>query len=124
MIFLETPEVPSTNDDSQQNEIVSEFVYFKDDSEALAKGNEKEVDVLVEEVKINGDSNISTELNGEIDVDKPQNGAEAYENLVKSLTDDLMKEIGEETIGEENFGLIEGNMIDQFSNFTSQSGLF
>lgn len=102
-------------------------MYFKDDTEAKGQETIEIVEESQQNVKVNGDM-ISTELNGEIEVDvddarAPQNGAEAYENLVKSLTDDYMKEIDEETI-EENFGLIEGNMIDQFPNFTSQSGLF
>lgn len=72
------------------------------------------------EVILNGEENL--EVNGE-DERQPQNGAEAYENLVKSLTEcdtDYMKEIDEPQM-DENFGL---TMIDENFAFTRESGLF
>lgn len=107
----------------QQDEIVNEFVFFKDETDLIvAKGQPQSED----QIKLNGGVN-SSELNGDsVETDEnvmreraSQNGAEAYENLVKSLTDDYMKEMEEESI-EENFNIMDSNIID----FTSQSGLF
>lgn len=77
---------------------------------------------------VNGDE--SLEMNGQVEEERqPQNGAEAYENLVKSLTDcdteaEYMKEINEDAQMDENFGLIdEGNILETFG-FTRESGLF
>lgn len=76
-------------------------------------------------VAVNGDE--SADLNGQIEQDRPpQNGAEAYENLVKSLTEcdtDYMKDITEDPQMDENFGLIDSNILDSFG-FTRESGLF
>lgn len=122
--FLENPEAPvatSTQKEQQQdNEIVDDFVFFKADTDIIiAKGQEMKPD---DQIKLNGDAIVS-EINGEADQTeesvRTSNGAEAYENLVKSLTDDYMKEMDEETI-DENFSIMESNIID----FTSQSGLF
>lgn len=68
-----------------------------------------------------------SEVNGEMEVDQerhPQNGAQAYENLVSKLMSsdsDYMKEITEDTHAqmEENFGL-----LDQFSSFSRDTGLY
>lgn len=86
----------------------------------IAKGHESKSD---DHIKLNGDA-IVTELNGGSEADenmRSSNGAEAYENLVKSLTaDDYMKELEEESIVDENFSIMESNIID----FTSQPELF
>lgn len=83
---------------------------------------------IEEECAVNGDE--SLEMNGQVEEERqPQNGAEAYENLVKSLTEcdneaDYMKEINEEARMDENFGLIdEGNILETFG-FSRESGLF
>lgn len=77
---------------------------------------------------VNGEETL--EMNGQVEEERqPQNGAEAYENLVKSLTEcdteaDYMKEISEDARIDENFGLIdEGNILETFG-FTRESGLF
>lgn len=127
-ILLENPEVAVTTSTQkeQQDEIVNEFVFFKDETDLIVtKGQQSRPE---DQIKLNGGA-ISTELNGDSDTDETdenvirdrasQNGAEAYENLVKSLTDDYMKEMEEESI-EENFNIMESNIID----FTSPSGLF
>lgn len=68
-------------------------------------------------------------MNGLVDVEDerpPRNGAEAYENLVKSLTEceSDYKDITDEAQMDENFGLIdEANILDTFG-FTREAGLF
>lgn len=76
---------------------------------------------------VNGDDTL--DINGQDEEERqPQNGAEAYENLVKSLTEcdteaDYMKEISEPRM-DETFGLIdEGNILETFG-FARESGLF
>lgn len=124
-IFLENPDIPhttaSTQKEQHSNEIVEDLVFFKPETDVIiAKGHESKAD---DHIKLNGDA-IVNELNGESDADenmRSSNGAEAYENLVKSLTaDDYMKELEEESIVDENFSIMESNIID----FTSQPELF
>lgn len=96
-------------------------MFFKPETDVIiAKGHESKAD---DHIKLNGDA-IVTELNGGSEADenmRSSNGAEAYENLVKSLTaDDYMKELEEESIVDENFSIMESNIID----FTSQPELF
>ena len=103
---------------SNISDIVSEYVFLNHDDESIAKSVEEVPAISV----VNGEE--SLELNGQLDEDRlPQNGAEAYENLVKSLTEcdsDYMKEIAEDSQMEENFGLID----DGTFNFTRETGLF
>lgn len=74
----------------------------------------------------NGEESV-VDLNGQVESERqPQNGAEAYENLVKSLTEcesDYMKDIADDPQMDENFGLIDNNILDSFG-FTRESGLF
>lgn len=102
---------------------VSEYVFLNHEEEVL----EKSVDEL-EPAIVNGEETV--EMNGLIDVEDverpPQNGAEAYENLVKSLTEceSDYKDINDEAQIDENFGLMdEANILDTFG-FTRESGLF
>ena len=66
--------------------------------------------------------------NGQISEDlqeRSHNGAEAYENLVKSLTEcdgDYMKEMSEQM--DDNFGLIDSNMLETISFNRESEGLF
>lgn len=102
-------------------DVVSEYVFLNHDEEVAPKSSEEAADLPV----LNGEE--SATVNGQ-DERKPQNGAEAYENLVKSLTEcdgDYMKDIAEDAQDmDENFGLIdEGNILETFG-FTRESGLF
>lgn len=78
---------------------------------------------------INGDEIVETLENGQFDIEEEErghNGAEAYENLVKSLTEcdgDYMKDMSETQI-EENFGLIDSNMLDTITFNRESEGLF
>lgn len=112
----------SKNDEEQQqlsniSDVVSEYVFLNSE-DADSKLSLKLPTVST----VNGEE--SVELNGESEDERqPQNGAEAYENLVKSLTEcdtDYMKEIDEPQM-DENFGL---TMIDENFAFTRDSGLF
>lgn len=98
------------------------FLNHDDVAETASKSVEEELPAIN---SANGDDDIA-EVNGQ--ERQPQNGAEAYESLVKSLTEcdaDYMKDIVEDSqIDEENFGLIENNILDQFSTFSRDSGLF
>lgn len=121
--FLDDPtqiEIVQSPSQSQTNinDVVSEYVFLNHEDDAS-----KPVDESPSTGMVNGDETI--EENGQIDDARPsQNGAEAYENLVKSLTEgdgDYMKVITEEAEIDENFQL--GTMIDTFS-FNRESGLF
>jgi hypothetical protein len=77
---------------------------------------------------INGEEIEETLANGEFDdiEERGHNGAEAYENLVKSLTEcdgDYMKDMSETQI-EENFGLIDSNMLETITFNRESEGLF
>ena len=80
---------------------------------------------------INGDDD-STKLNGQFEEIQMQeeeirthNGAEAYENLVKSLEADCeseyIKDLGDDSQIEENYGFIDGNILDSSNAFTRES---
>lgn len=107
---------------SQPNisELVSEYVFLNDDEVATKSADES----LSISATVNGES---AELNGQAELERqPQNGAEAYENLVKSLAEcdsDYMKDIADDTPMDESFGLIDNNILDSF-NFTRDTGLF
>lgn len=109
---------------SQPNisDIVSEYVFLNHDDESVAKSVEESPAISV----VNGEECV--EVNGQLDQDRqPQNGAEAYENLVKSLTEcdsDYMKDIAEDTQMDENFGLIDDGTILETFGFTRETGLF
>lgn len=104
----------------------SDYVFLNNDSEESGSQSMKETTAVS---AVNGED--SLDMNGQVEEERqPQNGAEAYENLVKSLTEcdteaDYMKEINEdEARMDENFGLIdEGNILETFG-FTRESGLF
>lgn len=108
-----------TSEQSQANiaDIVSEYVFLNHEEDATKSVEETPM--------VNGEETV--DVNGQVDSERqPQNGAEAYENLVKSLTEcdsDYMKDIGDDPQIDENFGLIDNNILDSFS-FTPQSGLF
>lgn len=104
----------------------SDYVFLSNDDDARSKSVEARP--MEEESVVNGEETL--EMNGQVEEERqPQNGAEAYENLVKSLTEcdteaDYMKEISEDARIDENFGLIdEGNILETFG-FTRESGLF
>lgn len=103
-------------------DIVSEYVFLNHGEESEAKA----VDEMTAISQVNGEE--SVEANGLPDPErKPQNGAEAYENLVKSLTEcdnDYMKDIAEDAQMDENFGLIDGAILDTFGFGAPPSGLF
>lgn len=76
---------------------------------------------------MNGDEIEETITNGqfEIEEERSHNGAEAYENLVKSLTDcetDYMKDMSEAV--DESFGLMDSNMLDTITFNRESEGLF
>lgn len=58
------------------------------------------------------------------DSQRSHNGAEAYENLVKSLTECDTEYIKEDTQIDENFQLIEGNMLETIAFSRESEGLF
>lgn len=101
---------------------MSEYVFLNHEDETVAKSAEESSAISV----LNGEDVV--EVNGQVDQDRPpQNGAEAYENLVKSLTEcdnDYMKDIAEETQMDENFGLIDDGAILETFGFTRETGLF
>lgn len=93
------------NQPNSSDNIVSEYLFLDDGSTA------KPVQILNSLVKVLDDD----ETKNEHAERQPKNGAEAYESLVKSLTDsEYLKDISEEPM-DEDFGLLE-----QFS----ASGLF
>lgn len=98
---------------------MSEYVFLNNEEEVTAKTSDDSSTVTA---TVNGEENL--DLNGQVEPERPpQNGAEAYENLVKSLTEcdsDYMKEMADET--DENFGLIDNNILDTFN--LRESGLF
>lgn len=101
---------------------MSEFVFIHTDDETKQSENP-----VVQEI-INGDDD-STKLNGqfeEVQIQEEEirthNGAEAYENLVKSLTDSESEYIKSEDHSiEENYGFIDGNILDTSNSFTRES---
>lgn len=111
-----------------------EFVYISTDSEM--KQNESIISSSepMQEIIVNGEVE-STKLNGQLeeilevvdgdDQQRPHNGAEAFENLVKSLgadcEADYMKEITDDSQIDENFGLIDSNMLDSSIAFSRES---
>lgn len=113
-------EVVSEPSQPNISELVSEYVFLNDDEVATKSADES----LSISATVNGES---AELNGQAELERqPQNGAEAYENLVKSLAEcdsDYMKDIADDTPMDENFGLIDNNILDSF-NFTRDTGLF
>lgn len=99
---------------------MSEYVFLNNTEE---ESELKSVQALPTAAIVNGEEIV--EVNGEVNEEErqPQNGAEAYENLVKSLTEcdtDYMKEIDEPQM-DENFGM---TMIDENFTFARESGLF
>lgn len=75
------------------------------------------------EPNVNGEEIEESLANGQFE---EHNGAEAYENLVKSLTEcdsDYMKEMSEAQM-EENFGLIDSNMLETITFNRESEGLF
>lgn len=107
----------------QPSHMSDEFVFLNHVEDATAKSSEEELAAI--SVVKSGDIE---DMNAQIDQERqPQNGAEAYENLVKSLTEcdaDYMKDIAEDTQIDDNFGLIDNNILDQFSTFSRDTGLF
>jgi hypothetical protein len=94
--------------------VVSEFVFLGQEEVATTKAVEEEDMTL----KVLNDENIPME-NTKDHERQPKNGAEAYESLVKSLTEcdaDYMKDeqLDEEAPMDENFGL-ENNILEQFT---------
>jgi len=107
---------------------ISEFVYIHTDEEMKSQQSDSQVQEI-----INGDVIDSTKLNGEFEDVQMQeeeirthNGAEAYENLVKSLEADCESEyikelVDDSQIIEENYGFIDGNILDSSNAFTRES---
>jgi hypothetical protein len=126
--LLENPsqvEIVSDQSQSQSNiaEVVSEYVFLNNEEDEEEGVSQIEVSPAIS--TMNGDENVK--VNGQVDDGRPQNGAEAYENLVKSLTEgdgDYMKVISEDAREDENFGLIDGNILDSFSFNRDSTGLF
>ncbi|KAG5683835.1 hypothetical protein PVAND_013098 [Polypedilum vanderplanki] len=106
---------------STENDLKQPVTVEKSSSGNLINGED-------ESTKLNGQfEEIQVEEDVEVEDDRPHNGAEAYENLVKSLeADDYMKEItGEEEEDsqiDENFRLIELDPSMAFSRETE--GIF
>ncbi|CRK96489.1 CLUMA_CG009860, isoform A [Clunio marinus] len=123
---------PESTQTTNITDIVSEYVFLNHEEDATATAsttatNTKPVEESspVSTSTINGDG--GAEVNGQVNQERPpQNGAEAYENLVKSLTEcdnDYMKDMVDDSEMNENFGLIDGNILENFS-FNRESGLF
>lgn len=94
--------------------VVTEYMFLG--QEEIAKTDEEEIPL-----KDSNDENISVE-NTQPEKDRqPKNGAEAYESLVKSLTE--CENLDEEAPMDENFAL-ENNILEQFSTFSRDGGLF
>lgn len=131
----------------KSNSIFKMFSFSKDSSQSDEQSKPNTPDIVSEFVFLNHVDDVSVKsveeglpsvsvTNGEVveEVEnvnqerQPQNGAEAYESLVKSLTecdaDYMMKDIVEDTQMEENFELIDNNILDQFSTFSRDTGLF
>lgn len=103
-------------------DIVSEYVFLNHEEDVSEKTVEESPTVSTMNGDEGGDENGQTEQ----ERPQPQNGAEAYENLVKSLTEcdsDYMKDISDDVQMDENFGLIDSNILNTYG-FTSDSGLF
>lgn len=126
-LFLDnTSHVEVVTEQTQPNisELVSEYVFLNHDDEVASKPADELSSSL--NATFNGEESV-VDLNGQVESERqPQNGAEAYENLVKSLTEcesDYMKDIADDPQMDENFGLIDNNILDSFG-FTRESGLF
>lgn len=123
------PQVEEEEEDIQMQEIITEssndFLYLNEgddiikEEQPLKKSDEREENgsVEVDEMSLellNGQFvNEDEREEEEEEEEQAQNGAEAYENLVKSLT--------ECDNGENNFSLIDGNMLE---TIYSREGLF
>lgn len=116
------PDQSEPNQHIASEQIVSEYVFLNHEDETVVKTVQETPVVNV----VNGEECI--EVNGEVEQNRqPQNGAEAYENLVKSLTEcdnDYMKDMPEDAQMEENFGLIDDGTILETFGFTRETGLF
>jgi hypothetical protein len=130
--FLETQPAAAIEEATEQpqqqtiSDLVSEYVFLNNEDEAATKSAE-ETQTIAAATIVNGEE--VADVNGsESEQERvPQNGAEAYENLVKSLTEcdaDYMKDIGDDQPMDENFGLIDSTMLDSFGFTTRESGLF
>ena len=130
MVFFIAENLPQVEEeeDIQMQEIITEssndFLYLnegdditKEEEQPSKKSDEREENgsVEVDEMSLellNGQF-VNEEEEEEEAQQQSQNGAEAYENLVKSLT--------ECDNGENNFSLIDGNMLE---TIYSREGLF
>lgn len=120
-LLLDNPsQIEIVPEQSAISDLVSEYVFLNHEDDAIAKSVQESPAIST----VNGDENV--DINGLLEQDRPpQNGAEAYENLVKSLTEcesDYMKDIPDDTQMDENFGL-DGTILDTYG-FTRESGLF
>ncbi|XP_070506098.1 BRCA2-interacting transcriptional repressor EMSY [Chironomus tepperi] len=140
-IIIESSEIDSSSNiiyaenipqvDAEKQQIptpdISEFVFIHTDEEIKSP---QPSDSQVQEI-INGDDD-STKLNGQFEEVQLQeeeirthNGAEAYENLVRSLEADCesesIKEFNDDIQIEENYGFIDGNILDSSNAFTRES---
>ncbi|KAL7028022.1 hypothetical protein ACKWTF_005695 [Chironomus riparius] len=139
-IIIETSEIETSSNiiyaenipqvDAEKQEAttpdISEFVYIQTDEDMKSQQSDSQVEEI-----INGDDD-STKLNGQFEEIQMQeeeirthNGAEAYENLVKSLEADCeseyIKELADDSQIEENYGFIDGNILDSSNAFTRES---
>lgn len=128
MLLEESSQVVEVPEQIQEQSNISEFVFLNHEDDAIAS---KSVEEEMPSINVvNGDE--ISEVNGEGEMDperQPQNGAaQAYENLVSKLSlsdSDYMKDITEDAQIDENFGLnIDNNILDQFSTFSRDTGLF
>jgi hypothetical protein len=139
LIFLPKADASKSQQQSQDSvehvNLVSEYVYLDEGSK------EKEIislqdiingcDVVQEVEEDNNDAIVvdiqpQSQLNGQLEEITAQNGAEAYENLVKSLgAEDYIKEMSDEPQIDEIMDSSSNNIIDTTIKFTRNSeGVF
>jgi hypothetical protein len=108
---------------SMAESIVSEYVFLDQEEEvSTTKSVEEESSALK---MLNEGEITSSESTKSENERQPKNGAEAYENLVKSLTECDADYISADAPIGENFGLIhENSILEEFSTFSRDTGLF
>lgn len=106
----------------EQTPTTAEYLYLNTVDSELKESTENNP-----EQDINGEEIEETLANGDFEIqERGHNGAEAYENLVKSLTEcdsDYMKDMTESQI-DENFGLIDSSMLETITFNRESEGLF
>lgn len=139
-LIFSADNLPQVEENVEETASSNDFILFNDEEVKEEDHHEEQQPEIVvntiEEVEenVNGGELCEEEevdemsiglVNGQF-VERSHNGAEAYENLVKSLTEcdtDYIKGIPESE-SENSFNLIDGNMLETISYSRESEGLF